>query len=38
MQGKGRFDLYTGVGNSAESAAYAISGMHRAFLLVRKSG
>ena len=38
IQGKGRFDLYTGVGNSAESAAYAISGMHRAFLLVRKSG
>lgn len=38
IQGNGRFDLYTGVGNSAESAAYAISGMHRAFLLVRKPG
>lgn len=38
IQGKGRFDLYTGVGGNAESAAYAVSGMHRAFLLVRKSG
>jgi membrane-bound lytic murein transglycosylase A len=38
IQGQGRFDLYTGVGNSAESAAYAVSGMHRAFLLVRKPG
>ncbi|UOG92345.1 MAG: MltA domain-containing protein [Candidatus Thiothrix sulfatifontis] len=38
IQGKGRFDLYTGVGHTAESAAYALSGMHRAFLVVRKSG
>jgi membrane-bound lytic murein transglycosylase A len=38
IQGNGRLDLYMGVGNTAESAAYAVSGMHRAFLLVRKSG
>ncbi|OQX12482.1 MAG: hypothetical protein BWK73_14850 [Thiothrix lacustris] len=38
IRGNGRFDLYTGVGHTAESAAYAVSGMHRAFLVVRKSG
>lgn len=38
IQGDGRFDLYTGVGGNAESAAYSVSGVHRAFLLVRKAG
>lgn len=38
IQGDGRFDLYTGVGDRAASAAYAVSGLHKAFLLVRKAG
>jgi membrane-bound lytic murein transglycosylase A len=38
IQGNGRIDLYTGVGNTAESAAYSVSGIHQAFMLVRKAG
>ena len=38
IKGDGRFDLYTGVGGEAEAAAYAVSGLHRAYLLVRKPG
>ena len=38
IQGNGRIDLYTGVGNNAESAAYSVSGIHQAFMLVRKAG
>ncbi|WML91976.1 MltA domain-containing protein [Thiothrix lacustris] len=36
IKGDGRFDLYTGVGESASSATYSISGLHRVFMLVRK--
>jgi hypothetical protein len=31
-------DLYTGVGKTAEEAAYKISGAYRTYLLVRKPG
>ncbi|QTR45023.1 MltA domain-containing protein [Thiothrix litoralis] len=38
IKGNGRFDLYTGVGGDAESAAYSVTGLHRVFMLVRKPG
>ncbi|WGZ95277.1 MAG: MltA domain-containing protein [Candidatus Thiothrix putei] len=38
IQGNGRFDVYTGIGDHAESATYSVSGSHRTFLLVSKSG
>jgi membrane-bound lytic murein transglycosylase A len=38
ITGNGRFDLYTGAGPRAEAAAHAITGGHRAFLLMRKNG
>jgi membrane-bound lytic murein transglycosylase A len=37
ITGNGRFDLYTGAGQYAEAAAHAITGSHRAFLLMRKN-
>lgn len=36
--GAGRIDLYTGVGKHAESKAYALTGAHRAYLVLRKPG
>lgn len=36
IAGNGRFDLYTGTGSSGEARAYAISGSHRVFMLLRK--
>lgn len=38
ITGNGRFDLYTGAGPRAEAVAHAITGGHRAFLLMRKNG
>lgn len=38
IQGSGRMDLYLGIGKAAESMAYKISGAHRTYLLIRKSG
>ena len=36
ITGDGRFDLYTGIGDSGEARAYAISGAHRVFMVLRK--
>lgn len=38
IRGKGRMDLYLGIGQAAETAAYRISGAHRTYLLMRKPG
>lgn len=34
--GSGRIDLYTGMGTTAEQRAYQVSGLRRAFLVVRR--
>lgn len=36
ITGNGRFDLYTGLGENGEARAYAISGTHRVFMVLRK--
>lgn len=36
--GRGRVDLYTGIGAAAEQRAYQVSGLRRAYLVLRRPG
>ncbi|MGB1008211.1 MAG: MltA domain-containing protein [Thiolinea sp.] len=38
IKGPGRVDIYTGMGEHAEQKTYHVTGLHRTYLLVRKSG
>ena len=38
IKGSGRLDIYTGVGKQAEQATYSMTGLYKAWLLIRRPG
>lgn len=38
IKGPGRVDMYTGMGQQAETATYRVTGLHQTYMLIRKPG